>query len=88
MQRSACCLFFIALISLFSTLVEGEERGVSRRGWLPKAETGALRFLKRHPEYDGRGVTVAIFDTGVDPGVDGLRETPDGRPKIVDMVDG
>ena len=30
-------------------------------GLMPKREIGALRFLEEHPEFDGRGVTIAIF---------------------------
>ena len=56
-------------------------------GILPKTETGAAQFVEKYPTWDGRGVIVAIFDTGVDPGAAGLQLTSDGRAKIIDVVD-
>jgi len=57
------------------------------RRLLPKDATGVSSFLASHAEQDGRGITIAVLDTGVDPGAAGLRLTSDGRVKVVDIID-
>ncbi|MFQ5491839.1 MAG: S8 family serine peptidase, partial [Phycisphaerae bacterium] len=45
------------------------------------------QFLADRPQSDGRGVVVAVLDTGVDPSIPGLTVTPDGQTKVIDVQD-
>ena len=56
-------------------------------GQQPKEEIGAAQFIAKNPAFDGRGVIVGVFDTGVDPGAPGLLTTTTGAPKVIDIVD-
>jgi subtilisin family serine protease len=58
-----------------------------RRGWMPLASTGADRFRRAHTTADGRGVLIAILDTGIDPSAPGLGTTTTGERKILDLRD-
>ncbi|TNF24038.1 MAG: hypothetical protein EP329_25970 [Deltaproteobacteria bacterium] len=55
--------------------------------FLDRAATGAAGFTRAHPTWDGRGVVIAVLDTGVDPSVPGLQKTSTGALKVIEARD-
>ncbi|MEV4710619.1 S8 family serine peptidase [Micromonospora sp. NPDC049374] len=56
--------------------------------YMPTRETGSVAFKTEHPTYDGRGVTIGVMDTGIDPTHPALATTTTGERKLVDTVTG
>lgn len=54
--------------------------------YMPTDEIGSVAFKKKHPTWDGRGVTIGIMDSGVDLDHPALQRTTTGERKIVDWV--
>lgn len=54
---------------------------------LSRDTVGADAFTAAHPTWDGRGVVIAVLDTGVDPTVPGLKTTTTGGPKVIETRD-
>ncbi len=55
--------------------------------YMPTGDTGAAQFAQRVPQWDGRGTTVAILDSGIDLDTAALAKTTTGERKIVDWYD-
>ncbi len=73
------------LLAVFPTLIPAQTE--KRWDTLTRHEIGVDRFLASHPDLDGKGVVIAVLDTGVDMGVEGLKALPDGKVKVVDCRD-
>jgi len=55
--------------------------------FLSRDTIGAAAWTKANPTWDGRGVVIAILDTGVDVSVPGLTSLPQGGVKMLDARD-
>ncbi|HEX2770802.1 MAG TPA: S8 family serine peptidase, partial [Micromonosporaceae bacterium] len=58
----------------------------AENAYMPTREIGAPQFVKAHPSFDGRGVTVGVVDSGIDLAHPSLQTTSTGERKIVDWV--
>jgi len=54
---------------------------------LSKKDTRVDAWLEDNPKADGRGVVIAILDTGIDPGTVGVGSDDKGKPRIQAMRD-
>lgn len=52
--------------------------------YLPTGDTQAAQFAMANPQWDGRGATIAVLDSGVDLAHPALATTSTGQPKIID----
>jgi subtilisin family serine protease len=52
--------------------------------YMPTQDTKAAHFSAEHPQWDGRGTTIAIMDSGIDLDHPALATTTTGERKVVD----
>ena len=89
------CRFRSTIIFVFTIFVLGwsfnyalsQQDSMTNWSFLSTTTIGAKQFIQSHQEYDGQGVVIFILDSGVDMGVAGLKATPDGKVKVIDVMD-
>jgi len=90
MQRAAERTMVSLLLVLTVAAAGGAEAAPKRVDYWDLLSTdtvGARSFIEAHPTWDGRGVVVAVLDTGVDMSVAGLTELPRGGVKVIEARD-
>ena len=71
-----------------TTVTAPNKKTKAANPYMPTDETGSVEFKKKHPTWDGRGVTIGIVDSGVSLDNPALQKTSTGQRKIVDWVTG
>ncbi len=76
-------LLFVSLLLCSAAVFSAQ---MAPKGWefLSRTDIGAQAFTGAHPAWDGRGVLIAVCDSGVELGTPGLLVTSEGKPKILD----
>lgn len=76
-------------LTLAGTLALPGSAQEAGRPWttLSLSTCGVDTFAAGHPTWDGRGVIVAILDSGVEINAPGLQTTSDGQRKVIDVQD-
>jgi len=83
-RRWPFLVVFVLALSWAAGVRSGE---VAYYDLLSTDTVGAHQFIKKHPEWDGRGVVIAVLDTGVDMSAAGLSTNTTGETKVIDARD-
>jgi len=77
----------LALIVLLCSVAAAAPAAEKDWNFLPARQIGAVDFWTSQPEFDGRGVVIAILDTGIDAFAPGLLQTSTGQTKLIEVRD-
>ncbi|MCP4292660.1 MAG: S8 family serine peptidase [bacterium] len=80
-------ILVLVLVAVVQLVPASFAAGPKTWNYMPSSETGTQAFITANPTYDGRGVAVAILDTGIDAFAPGLLQTSTGQTKLIDVRD-
>lgn len=84
----ACCAAYACCAAVRSAAAQTAVPATAAWGdFLPAEAMRARSYVRAHPQHDGRGLAVAVLDTGVDPLAAGLQRTSDGQRKVIEARD-